>query len=263
MAHNLKRLLPLVLVPLLLAPSLGLAQSNDVVLDDPQIYEKSLRALTILLVLAVVVENALAVIFNWRVFLAYFSLRGVRTVIMVAVSYALVETFDKDVLGSLLEAYDRGGDDRSNMLTTFLTALIIAGGSSGVHNLMYALGYRDSRREQEVNPTPPQDKAWVAVKVRRVDATGPVHVEITEADTPPRHPAIAGTCLAARPGLLSLLTLNRDRYPANGGHELIPNRGYQVSVSGTGQDGTMVRKAVSHGPVVLAPGAIVDFQITL
>lgn len=62
------------------------AAKSEVALGKNALYEKSLAALTMLLVLAVLLENAFSVIFNWRVFLTYFSLRGVKTIVMVTVS---------------------------------------------------------------------------------------------------------------------------------------------------------------------------------
>src|SRR5689334_10304627 len=56
---------PVAPAPTPVAPAPGSGQ-----LPGGQIYEKSLAALTMLFVLAVLLENAFAVIFNWRVFLA-------------------------------------------------------------------------------------------------------------------------------------------------------------------------------------------------
>jgi hypothetical protein len=248
---------------MLLLPAVALAQTGEIDLGSETIYNESLKALTILLVLAVLVENALAVLFNWRVFLSYFSLRGMRTIIMVAVSYLLVTLLGIDVIDALLKAYQENRPDAGpRFLTQALTALIVAGGSTGVHNVMFALGYRDSRREEEVDPKPPADKAWVAVRVRRVRAAGPVHVEITQ-DAAADIPAIAGTCLSARPGLLSLLMRNVNRFPSNGGHEVRPDTVYKIAVAGFDSAGNELRKEVSNGPVKFAAGAIVDFDTSL
>jgi hypothetical protein len=61
--------------------------------------------MTILLVIAVILENAFAVMFNWRVFLAYFSVPSVKTIIMIVVSWLIVNKFDIDVMASLIAAY--------------------------------------------------------------------------------------------------------------------------------------------------------------
>ena len=88
------------------APEFLLAQgtSPELVLDT-EAFSRSLTALTMLLVVALLIENALAIIFGWRVFLAYFSLRGVRTIIAIAVSWLVVVTFKFDILGALIHEY--------------------------------------------------------------------------------------------------------------------------------------------------------------
>ncbi len=43
--------------------------TNPLALDDNAIYRRSLAALTMLFVVAVLLESAFSVIFNWRVFL--------------------------------------------------------------------------------------------------------------------------------------------------------------------------------------------------
>jgi hypothetical protein len=58
------------------------------VATDDSIYGKSGAALTMLFVIAVLLESAFAVIFEWRVFLAYFSVRGIKPIIMIAASLA-------------------------------------------------------------------------------------------------------------------------------------------------------------------------------
>ena len=50
-------------------------------------------------------ENAFALIFNWRVFLAYFSRTGTKTIVMVAVSLIVVYALDVDIVAKLVSAY--------------------------------------------------------------------------------------------------------------------------------------------------------------
>src|SRR5262245_36833597 len=57
------------------------APANELALGSDAIYKSSLAALTMLFVVAVLVESALNPIFNWRVFLTYFSSTGVKTII--------------------------------------------------------------------------------------------------------------------------------------------------------------------------------------
>lgn len=249
----------------------ALAQSGGPDFSN-EVYQASLKAIFILLVLSVLIENALAVIFNWRVFRTYFSVRGIKTIISFAVSFLIIRTFEIDVVSSLLGVYSPGdvagdavpGPYPSTLGTQILTALIVAGGSSGVNRLMAAFGYRNEGGEQEERPTPPKDKAWISVRVRQKLADSPVQVHVTEDPGAPADlPAIAGTCLGGRPSLLSLLMRNNDRFPQNGGYSVTPDRAYRISVSATDREGKKITKDISEDPVKLAGGAIVDFEVVL
>jgi hypothetical protein len=62
------------------------AEGPGIALGNNEVFQKSFAALTMLFVLAVLLENAFALLFNWRVFQAYFSARGVRTLIISALT---------------------------------------------------------------------------------------------------------------------------------------------------------------------------------
>jgi len=244
------------------------------------VYSTSISALTVLFVMAVVLESAFAVIFNWRIFLAYFSTKGVKTIVMVVVSLILVYAFNLDVVASLIAAYKLPAASAAPLDTSLFateaakvsgtvskvtTALVLAGGSAGVHNLMYALGFR-SNREAEIEPTPPQDEAWVAVKVKRVNAVGQVQVVVSKVDTVPQGvdapPAIAGSIGFSRPRLSDLLLRNIDRFPQNGGYVVKPNEPYRILVEGADKNGTTITR-LGDRYYVFAPRAIVDFQVEI
>ena len=244
------------------------------------VYSTSISALTVLFVMAVVLESAFAVIFNWRIFLAYFSTKGVKTIVMVVVSLILVYAFNLDVVASLIAAYRLPAASGAPLDTSLFateaakvsgtvskvtTALVLAGGSAGVHNLMYALGFR-SNREAEIEPTPPQDEAWVAVKVKRVNAVGQVQVVVSKVDTMPQGvdtpPAIAGSIGFSRPRLSDLLLRNIDRFPQNGGYVVKPNEPYRILVEGADKNGTTITR-LGDRYYVFAPRAIVDFQVEI
>lgn len=259
------RILPICVVFVFaLTPLQAFAQEQPAVaLGSNEIYERSLKALTMLLVAAVLIENALAVLFNWRVFLTYFSLRGVKTIIAVAVSYIVVQTFDLDVVGALLKEYVPDANS-GGTAGRILTALILSGGSSGVNSLMSSLGYRDRGREEEVNPRAPETQAWIAVRVKRVNAVGPVHVHVTEARTPATDPsAIAGTIGFRRPSLSELLFRNANRFPANGGYVVDPGKVYKIEVVGYDAQNKQLPDHLSGREYRFAPRAIVDFEVTL
>jgi hypothetical protein len=220
------------------------------------------EALLKLFVIALLLESALAVIFNWRVFLTYFTLRGWRTIIMVGVALLIVTQLDLDIFRDLVAAYTNVTVTNPDFGTQFITALIIAGGSVGVNNLLVALGYRDKNKAEEVIPKPKEDRAWVAVEVKRDKAVGAVRVLIAEVANVPAVP-IAGTALAKRPGLLSLLFLGTNRFPRSGGYEVKPYTAYKIQVEGRDVDGNALTADVTAAPVAFAPRAIVDFEVRL
>jgi hypothetical protein len=252
---------------------------RPVALSDA-VYSTSLSALTVLFVMAVVLESAFAIIFNWRIFLSYFSTKGVKTIVMVVVSLVLVYAFNLDVVASLIAAYKMpvgSGAQLDNAafaaevakisgtVSHVITALVLAGGSAGIHNLMNALGFR-SNREAEIKPTPPQDEAWVAVKVKRMNAVGGVQVVVSKVDTLPQGavapPAVAGSIGFSRPGLRELLLRNIDRFPQNGGYVVKPNDPYRILVEGKDRNGSVLTR-LGDRYYVFAPRAIVDFEVEI
>jgi hypothetical protein len=244
------------------APALA-ADAGGTVDLDKDILASSAKAITILFVLAVLVENALAVLFNSRIFLTYFSLRGIKSIISIAASYLVVTKFDQDVFASLLSTY-KSTPVASGPVSQILTALILSGGSGGVNNLMTALGYRSRAREAEVNPQTAGTQAWVAIWLKRHKAVGPVHVHVTKLASPTTDPAaIAGTVGARRPNLWQLLLRNPNRFPANGGYVVEPGEVYAITVTGTDAAGNEIQDDLGGKAFRFAPGAIVDFQASL
>lgn len=228
--------------------------------NDTSIYTESIAALTKLFVLAVLIESALALIFNWRVFLEFFNKRAIKTIVMFVVSLTVVRTFDIDIVADLMKIYDPNSNP-SNMMSTTLTALILAGGSSGVNNLFIALGFRSRRREQ--TPQPPKNEAWIAILIHRDSAaTGEVLVQISEETSggTAEHDSIAGS-INARKKLRDLFFPNRNRFPSSGGYKVEAGKVYQISVSGKDESGnpqTALGETYSF-----APRAIVDLDVTI
>jgi len=226
------------------------------------IYARSAVALTMLFVLAVLLENAFSVIFNWRVFLTFFSLGGVKTIIMIAISYALVVGCRIDIVAALIKAYTDNASIGS-FPTRFITALILAGGSAGVYNIMRGLGYRSGDREEIVNPRPPKDKAWVAVWATRKDSEGEIFVTVRKigaADDKSPAP-IAGMIQMRRPSLIELILRNRNRFPQNGGYTVAPKTVYEITVESKDREGHPIKRLGEQ--YVFAEGAIVDFNVVL
>lgn len=94
--------------------------------------ENIAKLLWIAVVLAFMVERALAVVFEHRLWLHLserFRLKGLKEIAAVALSYYVCACFDFDALALLFNRSACG-------YSLFLTALIIAGGSKGAIKLM-------------------------------------------------------------------------------------------------------------------------------
>ncbi len=232
-----------------------------IALGKTEIYEKSLAALTMLFVIAVLLESAFALVFSWRVFLTYCSLTGVKTIVMLVISWIVVYCFDVDILAGLINVY-REKPMGSLPVSKLITAMILAGGSAAVNKIFVAFGFR-SIPVPPATVKPPETKAWVAVNVAHSEPVGRVYVGLKDLGVArAEDPApIAGNACAGAPNLYSLLFRNPNRFPSNGGYEVIPGHLYEISVtyelSGTKS------KTESLGTFVFANRAIVDFDVKL
>jgi hypothetical protein len=221
--------------------------------------EKSVRALLQLFVLAVLLESALALLFNWRPFLAIFDGRGVKSIISLAASLVLVFTFHIDAIRSLMT--DFSGAVPDNTFSKILTAMVVAGGSSGVNNLLRAMGFRQVARADDVAPKPPPDQAWLSVAVVSravVDPKASISVEIME-DGGPYQIAGVITGLSSPGNVWRYFIRDPGRLPQSGGLALKPGATYEVRISGLKRDGTLFTSP-AWGPNALRAGAIVDIQ---
>jgi len=241
------------------------------VATDDSIYGKSGAALTMLFVIAVLLENAFAVIFEWRVFLAYFSVRGIKPIIMIAVSLAIVHGFDLDVVANLIAAFKSVKDkpliepaEITGLVSKVITALILAGGSAGINRIMHTLGIRNEFPEEAVVPKPPNKKAWIAVRVtgQAARAKG-IQVKLKEipADQIQNPPdPIAGVIGGHRAPISSLILRNADRFPQNGGYTVTPGVVYEIRVDATDDNGAPLTALGQQ--YAFAEGAIVDFEVS-
>lgn len=98
------------------------------------------EVLFLFLVLSVVVESAMSVIFDWRIFIRHFEGRGVKTPFIVGTTFLLFLKYDLDIIYDLLVALGR--DASPSIVGTFLTALLVAGGSGGIFRIFSRLGIR-------------------------------------------------------------------------------------------------------------------------
>jgi hypothetical protein len=121
-------------------------------------------------------------------------------------------------------------------MSKLLSALVLAGGSSGVNSVLVSLGFRSVRTAETIQQKPPPDKAWLAVEVTRTPRKGdqPAVDVLLE--------SIANN-VASGPQLLTRLKHTRwpvigrlpfirgtGRFPAWGGHPLEPGVTYKVYI---------------------------------
>lgn len=105
------------------------------------------RVLVVFFLLSVVIESALTPLFNWRVFLAWSLNKGIRTPITVLFAVLIVRGYGLDIFRDILQAV--GESVGPCIGGQVLTALLLAGGSSGVNKLMQTWQLRPSDAERE------------------------------------------------------------------------------------------------------------------
>ena len=253
--------------------------------QDPNLIGKAAQILFAMLVVAIILESALALLFNWRVFLEFFDGRGVRSVIMFAVSFLVVWGFKQDFVGRLFEVYVGAtgtGRATGHLGTMVLTALVLAGGSAGVNKLMVALGVRDNRTAETVVARPPKNMAWVSISAVWTGLGRP-EFEVLSLSLPPNEvdaplvPQLLGVIGNQSVGSRFRKYFWRDvrRVPMSGGLEVTPGQPYAHYVKMTlgnkaqfrDTSGTvlnMVEGNLEPRPAThtFADGAIVDFVVT-
>ncbi len=102
--------------------------------------------LLVFLVLSVVFEVALTPVFNWRVFLARFDGKGVKTPLTVILALLVFWGYELDIIKDVLVAL--GYKASLTFGGQFLTALLIAGGSDGVYQIFTKLKIRNPEERE-------------------------------------------------------------------------------------------------------------------
>lgn len=213
-----------------------------------------------LFVLATVLESALAILFNWRPFVETFNARAVRPVVSLAFALAFVYMFGLDLVTALARLI-RPDVSKLEGTGKFLTAMVIAGGSAAVNNLMVGLGFRQVRTPETVILKPPADKGWISVSIVRTPAiTGPVTVSIGVVANG-EVPVVASLDKTTKPGLRYFFR-DPGRFPGSGGYPVKKGDNVTVKVSAQKRDATD-RLEKTWGPNLIADGAIIDLTFTM
>ena len=230
--------------------------------DAPvNVYSASAKSLFALFAIALALESALHLVFTWRPFITTFDGQAVKPLVSFAVALVVVWTSGLDIAADLVSSY-LATPPGSDFPGRVLTAMILAGGSSGVNRLMQSLGIRPTSAQQAA-PAPifPANTAWLSVTVRRGDAKGPVTVLVAQSDAAAPNPAefVLGV-VPAGPNpwpMLRFFLRRRDRAPPENGHRLTPGV-YAVRLV----DNTGVKSAATWGPFGVAGGTLVDVDLT-
>lgn len=233
----------------------GPRQANG---DGSSVVGESGEALVKLFVLAVLLESALALIFNWRPFREVFNGRGVKPLFSFGAALVIVFTLEPATVATLMAEYGGTLTDRDRDIAFILEAMILAGGSSGVNKLLLTLGVR-SRAPVEEERRPPDDEAWISVGLQRKRAVGTVDVEMDE-DGKTR---LLGTIRKGRrPGWFwAWFFLDFGRVPTSGGYSVKPGTSYKFRLTGRDQSGKAIQS--DWGPHVFANRAVVDIELEL
>lgn len=227
----------------------------------PEVYEQAGKAVFLLFVLAVILESALALLFNWKPFVENLVPRAVRPVIAFLAAILLVNLLGMDVVATLTNALNQT-KLAPTTLGMVLTAMVIAGGSAGVNNMLIALGFRTQKTPETVTPKPPPKKAWLALRALDGDSRGDLFVFLTS--PPGGGNALLGVIKGrSKPGsILSWFVPDRGRLPNYGGHTVQPGQLYAIEVRGKDQNNIPL-PPVTYGPLEFAEGAIVNIDVRL
>ncbi|MDT8854376.1 hypothetical protein RNZ50_04845 [Paracoccaceae bacterium Fryx2] len=198
--------------------------------------EALLKALLGLFVAATVLEFALTVLFQWRVYREFLNGKAVKSLVAVAAGYLVVTGFDYDIFARIMGL--AGGTGEGSALSLVLSAFILAGGSAGVNELMRKLGLRPPNVLLEDRPKPAESKAWGSLRVVARRAVGPVLVQFDKVESPTQDemalPALAGV-IGARTCWLRFTSLflgDNRRFPPSGGKTVDAGPVYRIAVSG-------------------------------
>jgi hypothetical protein len=264
MVRFARRSAGLLLFPL---PFLLAASGSASAAENPVKLEVLLPALIGVLAVATVVEFALSVLFQWRVYRILAGGRAMKTLITVLVCLIVVSTQDYNLFGQILHlanAIPKAPESSLNWASgdALMSALILAGGSSGINKLIFNLGLR---KEEPIEPAkPPKDDsiAWISVQLpmNRVDRD--VRVFVTEIAAAGAGDALLAGTIDNRSRwqrVSSVLSPPQQRFPLVEGYTVKSKTKYRIELVNQpyGLVATGPSQIIYEG--AFAPRAVVDF----
>lgn len=226
------------------------------------LYDASIQALVELGVIAVILEQALALIFDWKPFRETFDRLAVKPIVSFLFALGLVHEFNLDIVADLMKVY---GSTAVNvgMISKLVTALVLAGGSGGINRILQRLGFRnDATFKKEVPPPPtmahvavvPMPKApkpdIASVTIIGIDANGTAHSLGT----------VPGANIGRDPkGLGAWFLQEKGRFPSEGGFPLAPGK-WSIRLDATDSAGAVSSSTV-WGPYQVDAGTRIDLTL--
>ena len=155
---------------------------------------------------------------------------------MAAAGLMVVIAFKFDIFARVM--VNAGGDGQSGAISIALSALILAGGSAAVYELLKRLGFRPPVEAIDDKPKPAETQAWISVRIAMKNAVGPVNIHIDKIEDPSADDqkllALAGV-VGVRPfreRLRGVFFADTLRYPTYGGRTVEANAVYRIAATG-------------------------------
>ena len=119
------------------------------------------EVLSMIILLALIIERALSVLFEWRPLLEKLDNKGVKEPVVLVVSFAIVVIYKFDALAILFT------NESNSYFGYFVTAAVIAGGSKGAIKLFRDwMGWKSQAQKDKEEV----DKAKTAARVKAIGA---------------------------------------------------------------------------------------------
>lgn len=119
---------------------------------------KALVLLFKYLIIAAIFESVFACIFQWTWFVKKAHSIGAKTIIKIAISWIAVSQYKVlDIMNNIsVDLF--GAEPQTTLVGPIITALVIAGGSSGIYGMLGKIGFRDliqqKKKEERLAPPP-------------------------------------------------------------------------------------------------------------